>query len=356
MKCAVDGFKETGTMFRLLFFAFLMTLLSGCFVVTVNGEKPNDPDVETGGHYHLHSLNAGGLPVGKEDFQRDRGTREFLGGDDSIEISVNVTHEKIGKELHWLQGVNLVPACCTWFFWPFSVPEETDRFSVEVTSDLGRDIVDIDVKKNRWISLFSPLALIPAMFSDANVYGETPSEEEKLAASRKVAGKMVVRAVRSTLHKTRYDAYCMRRRKAAEKANAQMELRELAQSRVRREKLVRSFAMKEAPMMWQAVQNLRGEIELLDQNIQSLRKDLLDFGRDPGEDADFMRIKKMQADMQSSLDSIYRKLQDAYIAARKYDALPRRKDYEAIRRKVLEDGIREAEIITRRFKEMGRNK
>ncbi len=92
------------------------------------------------------------------------------------------------------------------------------------------------------------------------------------------------------------------------------------------------------------------------EKIEELRKSLESFGRSPEQDTDFVRICALRDDMTRSRDALRTKLEDAYIAAKKYEAAPSRKDYQELHKKALEDGILEADAASARFKEMRRNK
>ena len=69
-----------------------------------------------------------------------------------------------------------------------------------------------------------------------------------------------------------------------------------------------------------------------------------------------MRICALRDDMVRSWKALRIKLEDAYIAARKYEAAPSRKDYQELHKKALEDGIQEADAAAAKFKEMRLNK
>ena len=50
------------------------------------------------------------------------------------------------------------------------------------------------------------------------------------------------------------------------------------------------------------------------------------------------------------------KIEDAYLAFRKFQATPSRKDLDKLRRKILEDGICEAEAASRHYRHMAETK
>lgn len=151
------------------------------------------------------------------------------------------------------------------------------------------------------------------------------------------------------------------KKEAAEKIAAEKRQREEAEAAARRrqeikEEKLRTFALKDAPTVWNVYQSLKGEIDIQGRKIDELRETLTSFGRDPNQDSDFQRIMALRDEMIKSLNALHDKLEDAYIAARKYEAAPSRKDYQELHKKALEDGVKEADAATARFKEMRLNK
>ena len=119
---------------------------------------------------------------------------------------------------------------------------------------------------------------------------------------------------------------------------------------------IRSFALKDAPKVWAVYQTLQSEIDIQNGKIEELRKALEAFGKVPDQDVDFQRICALRDDMIRSQNTLRTKLEDAYIASRKYEAAPSRKDYQELHKKALEDGILEADAAEAKFKEMRLNK
>jgi len=123
-------------------------------------------------------------------------------------------------------------------------------------------------------------------------------------------------------------------------------------ARLKRESRLREFTVKEAPSLWKAYQDLQGAIAEQDKRIADLAKTLEEFDKDPSQDADYVRISSMRDEMVAAVKSMHSKIEDAYIAYCKFQATPSRRDYDELRRKILVDGIREAEAATKRFDQM----
>lgn len=128
------------------------------------------------------------------------------------------------------------------------------------------------------------------------------------------------------------------------------------EARLSREARLRDFAMQDAPVVWKTYQDLQGMIAEQDKRIADLAKTLREFDKDPGQDADYIRICSLRDEMVTAVKSMHAKIEDAYLAFCKFQVTPSRKDYDELRRKMLEDGIKEAEDATRRFNQMRTDK
>ena len=120
--------------------------------------------------------------------------------------------------------------------------------------------------------------------------------------------------------------------------------------------MLQDFAMKESPKIWQTLQTMRAEMATSGAKIKNLRDELKLFDRNPESDEDYKSIVAGLQDLRRAYDAIFDKLEDAYIAAKKYEASPSRKDYQDVMKRALEDGINDANIATERYKAMTRQK
>ncbi len=167
--------------------------------------------------------------------------------------------------------------------------------------------------------------------------------------------------------KTEYDAKVARRtaeetaaqqkkldeeQRLKEEAARQAEEKALERARQEREARLRDFAAKEIPALLKVYQDLHGAIVEQAKRIVDLEKTLKTFGKEPRQDADYIRICSMRDEMVGAHRAMHAKMEDAYIAYCKFKATPNRKDYDELYRKTLEDGIKAAEITAKRFDEM----
>lgn len=145
-------------------------------------------------------------------------------------------------------------------------------------------------------------------------------------------------------------------REASSQKSLQMEQKNAEDRKFKKNARIREFAEKEATTLWATLQTLTSEVETQGRKIAELRQVLQEFNRDPAGDEDFKRICEMKTSLEKSVFEIRAKLEDAYIASKKFEATPGRKDYEEIRRKAIEDGVQEADAAIQRFKLMRESK
>ena len=124
----------------------------------------------------------------------------------------------------------------------------------------------------------------------------------------------------------------------------------------KQENLLRTFALQEAPQLWQSVQSLRGEIVSRNKAMAQLAAELQEFDRKPEDDTTYRELLVGREQIACTLDNVYQKLENAYIAYKKFQATPGRKEYADAMNRALEDGIHEAEMMESRFKKMSMTK
>ena len=138
---------------------------------------------------------------------------------------------------------------------------------------------------------------------------------------------------------------------------------EAAQNKKKEDK-IRTFALKESPTIWQAVQKLRAEKGSLETGIARVEAVLQHFGRDAqqpfgrdaGCDPDVVRLKQDLSETEKLLDRLWAKLEDAYLKYVAYQEMPGQNDLKALCDRALSDGAQEASAIENRFIRMREQK
>lgn len=115
---------------------------------------------------------------------------------------------------------------------------------------------------------------------------------------------------------------------------------------------LRTFAMKESPSVLKILQTLSAERETLSGKIKGLEDTLKRFGKEPDTDEDVIRLKNSRSQLDTQISLVNGKLESAYLAAKKYETMPHRKDFNDLMHKSIEDGISAAELAEKRYKEL----
>lgn len=138
---------------------------------------------------------------------------------------------------------------------------------------------------------------------------------------------------------------------------------EAAQNKKKEDK-IRTFALKESPTIWQAVQKLRAEKGSLETGIARVEAVLQHFGRDAqqpfgrdaGCDPEVISLKQDLSETEKLLDRLWAKLEDAYLKHVAYQEMPGQNDLKVLCDRALSDGAQEASAIENRFIRMREQK
>ena len=128
--------------------------------------------------------------------------------------------------------------------------------------------------------------------------------------------------------------------------------KKIERERDTKEDELRTFAMKESPGIWKILQALFAEQETLSGKIKGLEDTLKRFGKDSDTDEDVIKLKDSRCQLDVQISLVKDKLESAYLAAKKYEAMPHRKDFNDLMHKSIEDGISAAEQAEKRYKEL----
>lgn len=142
-----------------------------------------------------------------------------------------------------------------------------------------------------------------------------------------------------------------RNRVEAARRTAEAERKRMEAER-KREDTLRDFALKEAPRLWQTYQTLNAAIDEQHAKIEDLRSELKRFGRNPYTDDDVKNLSEQLGEWGSMRDRLREKLEKAYVQSLYDAATPDKGTADGLRKKALDDGLRIAEEVERRFGKM----
>lgn len=166
------------------------------------------------------------------------------------------------------------------------------------------------------------------------------------------AEKALAEAKASEERRAAADAAERRRREEAARREAAKQKEAAAKREEAKADKLRTFALRDAPVIWKAHEQLKAAIVEQDVRIKDLAETLKEFDKTPETDSDYLAICAARGEMETSLKGIRRKLEEAYLAYCRFKATPSHKEYEELMRKALDDGMQAADAATRKFEQM----
>ena len=166
------------------------------------------------------------------------------------------------------------------------------------------------------------------------------------------AEKALAEAKASEEKRAAADAAERRKREEAARREAAQQKEAAAKREEAKADKLRTFALRDAPVIWKAHEQLKAAIVEQDVRIKDLAATLKEFDKNPETDSDYLAICAARGEMETSLKGIRRKLEEAYLAYCRFKATPSHKEYEELMRKALDDGMQAADAATRKFEQM----
>ena len=140
------------------------------------------------------------------------------------------------------------------------------------------------------------------------------------------------------------------------KREEQIKLEERDRQELKKEDAIRTFALKESPVLWTTIQDLTAKIIEQNGRIDKLKKTFDDLGMDAERDSDFCELKLDRDRMIKQLQSVKDELEQAYLASVKYEVSRGKNERTDFDQKVSNDGIGEALGSRKRFETLKKEK
>lgn len=109
-----------------------------------------------------------------------------------------------------------------------------------------------------------------------------------------------------------------------------------------REDVRRSFAMKESPVLWNTITELRSQIRSQNEKLGKLKKTFTDLDMNADADDDYRLLVSERDEMVDKLQRVENELNKAYLASVKYEVMQSKAEKHEFERKAAEDGLSEA--------------
>lgn len=164
----------------------------------------------------------------------------------------------------------------------------------------------------------------------------TGNDEQSVKARQELARRVEAEAKR-------------REEQAAEETKAR-------EKKARMEEVIRSFAMKESPVLWQTVEALRTRVESQKERIKGLRYALTAMGENPDVDEDVRFLEDENDRLLIQMKEAEEKLKAAYLDSVKFRLTRGAEEKDSFNQEADGAGEDASEGIESRYDEMRRSK
>ena len=118
----------------------------------------------------------------------------------------------------------------------------------------------------------------------------------------------------------------------------------------------RAFALKESPVLWKTIEDLKSRIQEQNGKLDKLKRTFDDLGMNANEDNDYISLVRERDAMVKRLMEVNAELDQAYLAAVKYDVTRGKAEKADFERKAAEDGVAEAAQSRAKYNELRKSK
>lgn len=118
----------------------------------------------------------------------------------------------------------------------------------------------------------------------------------------------------------------------------------------------RSFALRESPVLWRAIESLKADIDEQNLKLAKLETTFADLGMDKDADSDYIAMVGERDEMVKKLRLVEDELDQAYLASVKYEVTRGKAQKCEFECKAENDGISEASLSRRKYEDLRREK
>ncbi|MDO5317695.1 MAG: hypothetical protein Q4G65_03625 [bacterium] len=123
-----------------------------------------------------------------------------------------------------------------------------------------------------------------------------------------------------------------------------------------KEEARRAFALKESPVLWKTIEDLKARIREQNGKLNKLKRTFDDLGMSANEDNDYISLVRERDEMVGRLAEVNRELDRAYLAAVKYEVTRGKAEKVDFERKAREDDVSEAAQSRAKYDELRKSK
>ena len=335
----------------------LVAVLTGCFSISITHEFDEAVDNRLlGGRYSIKGVEPLLAAALRENAPQ---SIVFTEEDDPSAVPLSdIKVSSVLEEKDSTSAFHFVPGFLTLCAFPALMEEQKTRY-VSFSTPFGARKIGVTMI-GRVTVCWTPLGLLPFAFPlDAYDYtfddlmNKWRNEKEQTWDNATV--NAAAKAVIATLALAEYDAYikdisdAAQRMKMSREANKREGILRMAENRWPQEDKLRDFAIKETVALWDVVVAFRAEITVRKTRLSKLNAALSGFGRNPDDDPDYVKCSREYDAAREALVQIFKRLEDAFLYAKKNEALYGSKEARTRTREAVEDCSRVAVDAAKRI-------
>ena len=123
-----------------------------------------------------------------------------------------------------------------------------------------------------------------------------------------------------------------------------------------KEEARRAFALRESPVLWKTIEDLKSRIQEQNGKLNKLKQTFDDLGMNANEDNDYICLIRERDAMVKRLMEVNVELDQAYLAAVKYEVTRGKAEKADFERRAAEDGVAEAAQSRAKYNELRKSK
>ena len=117
-----------------------------------------------------------------------------------------------------------------------------------------------------------------------------------------------------------------------------------------------TFALKESPVLWKTIEDLKAQIQEQNGKLKKLKRAFDDFGMNANADNDYICLVRERDAMVKRLMEVNTELDQAYLAAIKYEVTRGKAEKADFERRAAVDGVAEAAQSRAKYNELRKSK
>ena len=367
------------TFIKTVFVFCLAVIVTGCFsshmtATTIKSDDIKHPSLR-GGRYYVEACNNSELLDSLRKIKDNKGNLMFTDKMDESSVPISIKYDYHISDNNTLayEFYDLLCSALTLGILPWYQSSKLEGYLTLELEIAGNKTFNIEGIHRWWASFLNPFCIIPVPgLADKREFNTNTMADNDECSIRGNDYSKIAEAIANSLLQSDYDKVLAgrstikameseQRHAAAERAKQEMYNKRITlplgkiidfNELERKDSVMKDFAVREMPSVWNTIQKLKIAAKEQDEKVKKFESDLMKLGRVPENEPKYVKTCENRYQLVELLKSVYKNLEDAYIAAQHFEVSVGDKKLESIKNKTIEDGIREAEMASRRYEQL----